>query len=140
MAHCLSIVNYFIEGLSFNRSAREAKVAFQINVDWTMEVVAADEGSNAWCSVEPVSGEAGLHKVVVRVARLDKEEFRFARLLMKCGDSKVAEITVVQEKAEAVDLGLSVNSKRKIAGRPCGRLAILVFAQLRIVPFIYFDT
>ncbi len=101
-------VNYFVEDLSFNRSAREAKVAFQINVDWTMEVVAVGEGSNAWCSVEPASGDAGLHKVVVRVARLDKEEFRFARLMMKCGDSKVAEITVVQEKAETVDLGLSV--------------------------------
>lgn len=100
-------VNYFIEDLSFSRAAGEAKVAFQINVGWTMVVA----GSPSWCSVEPASGDAGLHKVVVRVADNDTNEPRSAKIHLMSGSSKVAEIAVIQEegtKYEAVDLGLSV--------------------------------
>ena len=39
-------VNYFIEDLSFSRSAGEVKVAFQINVDWSIETV----GGTDWLS------------------------------------------------------------------------------------------
>ena len=100
-------VNYFIEDLSFSRAVGEAKVAFQINVGWTMEVA----GSPSWCSVEPASGDAGLHKVVVRVADNDTNEPRSAKIHLMSGSSKVAEIAVIQEegtKYKAVDLGLSV--------------------------------
>lgn len=100
-------VNYFIEDLSFSRSAGEVKVAFQINVDWTMEVV----GSPSWCRVDPASGAAGLHKVMVRVSENDTYEPRSAKIHLMSGSSKVAEIAVIQEectKYEAVDLGLSV--------------------------------
>ena len=100
-------VNYFIEDLSFSRAAGEAKVAFQINVGWTMVVA----GSPSWCSVEPASGDAGLHKVVVRVADNDTNEPRSAKIHLMSGSSKVAEIAVIQEegtKYKAVDLGLSV--------------------------------
>lgn len=100
-------VNYFIEDLSFSRAAGEAKVAFQINVGWTMVVA----GSPSWCSVEPASGDAGLHKVMVRVADNDTNEPRSAKIHLMSGSSKVAEIAVIQEegtKYKAVDLGLSV--------------------------------
>lgn len=100
-------VNYFIEDLSFSRSAGEAKVAFKINLGWTMEVV----GSPSWCRVEPAFGAAGLHKVMVRVSENDTYEPRSAKIHLMSGSSKVAEIAVIQEggtKYEAVDLGLSV--------------------------------
>ena len=103
--------NYFIEDLSFDRSAGEVKVAFQINVDWTMRVVSADGTSVAWCSVEPASGNAGLHKVLVRVSANDTYEPRSAKIQLLCGTAKVAEIVVIQDKTsayEAIDLGLSV--------------------------------
>ena len=100
-------VNYFIEDLSFSRSAGEVKVAFQINLGWTMEVV----GSPSWCRVEPAFGAAGLHKVMVCVSENDTYEPRSAKIHLMSGSSKVAEIAVIQEegsKYEAVDLGLSV--------------------------------
>lgn len=100
-------VNYFIEDLSFNRSVSEVKVAFQINVDWSMEVVAPEGTSASWLSVEPASGAAGLHKVMVRVTKNDIPEVRTATIHLLSGKSKVAEILVTQEES-FVDLGLSV--------------------------------
>lgn len=102
--------NYFIEDLSFDCSANEIKVAFQINVDWTMKVVSADGTSVSWCSVEPASGNAGLHKVLVRVSANDTHESRSAKIHLLYGASKIAEIAVIQEEGivGAVDLGLSV--------------------------------
>lgn len=100
-------VNYFVEDLSFSRSAGEVKVAFQINVDWSIETV----GGTDWLSVEPASGAAGLHKVMVRVTENDIPEVRTATIQLMSGKSKVAEILVTQEEGKpegAVDLGLSV--------------------------------
>ena len=94
--------NYFIEDLSFDRSAGEVKVAFQINVDWTMRVVSADGTSVSWCSVEPASGNAGLHKVLVRVSANDTYEPRSAKIQLLCGTAKVAEIVVAQDYENAV--------------------------------------
>lgn len=96
--------NYFIEDISFGRSVGEVKVAFQINVDWTMKVVSADDISVSWCSVEPASGNAGLHKVVVRVSANDTNESRSAKIQLLCGTSKVAEIAVLQDYKNAVFL------------------------------------
>lgn len=89
--------NYFIEDLSFDFLASEVKVAFQINVGWTMKVVTDDGSSASWCSVEPASGDAGLHKVTVRVAVNMSQEPRFAKIQLHSGKSKVAEIGVTQE-------------------------------------------
>lgn len=97
-------VNYFIEDLSFSRSAGEVKVPFHINVDWSIETV----GGTDWLSVEPASGAAGLHKVMVRVTENDVPEVRTATIQLMSGKSKVAEILVTQKESLAVDLGLSV--------------------------------
>ena len=102
-------VNYFIEDLSFSHSVSEAKVVFQINVSWTMVV----DGSPSWCSVEPASGAAGLHKVKVRVTDNNTSEPRSVKiyLLNASSNSVVAEIDLIQERKipeGAVDLGLSV--------------------------------
>ena len=103
-------VNYFIEDLSLSRSVGEVKVAFQINVDWTMQVVAPEGTSSFWLSVEPASGAAGLHKVMVRVTDNDTYESRAGKIHLYHGNSKIAEIVVTQDGIlyEAVDLGLSV--------------------------------
>lgn len=95
-------VNYFIEDLPFSRSAGEVKVAFQINVDWSMEVVAPEGTSASWLSVEPASGAAGLHKVMVRVTDNDTYEARSAKIHLMCGTAKVAEIAVTQDYEYAV--------------------------------------
>ena len=104
-------VNYFVEDLSFSHSAGEVKVAFQINVDWSMEVNAPEGTSASWLSVEPASGAAGLHEIMIRVTANDATEVRTATIHLLSGKSKVAEILVTQEESlvfEAVDLGLSV--------------------------------
>jgi hypothetical protein len=104
-------VNYFIEDLSFGYAASETKVAFHINVGWSMRVVALNGGSASWCSLEPASGDAGLHKVIVRVSENDTEEVRTVKIHLYHGNSKIAEIVVTQDGNpgyEAVDLGLSV--------------------------------
>lgn len=95
-------VNYFIEDLSFSRSSGEAKVPFQINVDWSMEVVTPEGASASWLSVEPASGAAGLHKVAVRVTANDTYEARSAKIHLLCGSAKVAEIAVTQDYEYAV--------------------------------------
>lgn len=100
-------VNNFVNALSFSRLGGEVKVAFQINMDWTMAV----DASASWCSVEPASGDAGLYEVMVRVSANDNNEPRFAKIHLLCGTSKVAEIALTQEeglKHETIDLGLSV--------------------------------
>ena len=89
-------VNYFVEDLSFSCSAGEAKVPFQINVDWSMEIVAPESTSASWLSVEPASGAAGLHKVMVRVTDNDTYEARSGKIHLMCGTAKVAEIVVTQ--------------------------------------------
>lgn len=99
--------NYFIEDLSFDFLASEVKVAFQINVGWTMKVVTDDGSSASWCSVEPASGDAGLHKVTVRVAVNMGQEPRFAKIQLHSGKSKVAEIGVTQESLNCIVNGVS---------------------------------
>lgn len=100
-------VNYFIEDLSFSRSSGETKVPFQINVDWSMEVVTPEGASASWLSVEPASGAAGLHKVAVRVTANDTYEARSAKIHLLCGTVKVAEIAVTQDYEYAVLLSRS---------------------------------
>ena len=97
--------NYFIEDLSFGRSSGEVKVAFQINVDWTMKVVGLEGASASWCSVEPASGASGLHKVIVRVTENDTYAERSAKVHLLSGSSKIAEIVVTQDYENAVLLG-----------------------------------
>ncbi len=100
-------VNYFIEDLSFSRSAGEVKVAFLINVDWSMAVVAPEGVDASWLSVEPASGSVGLHKVMVRVTDNDTYELRSAKIHLQCGAVKVAEIAVTQDYENAVLLSRS---------------------------------
>ena len=88
--------NYFIEDLAFGKSAAKAKVAFQINVDWTMQVI-ADENSEPWCFVDMSSGTAGLHKVLVSVSENDTYESRIAKIQLMNRKSKIAEIKVIQD-------------------------------------------
>ncbi len=89
--------NYFFWDLHFDCSAGEVEVAFQINVGWTMKVVADDGSSASWCSVEPASGDAGLHKVALRVAANRSNEPRYATVQLLSDKSEVVEqITVVQ--------------------------------------------
>lgn len=95
-------VNYFIEDLSFSRSAGEVKVVFQINVGWSMGVVAPEGTSSSWCSVSPSSGDAGLHEVVVCVTDNDFYESRSAKIHVLCDSVKVTEITVTQDYEYAV--------------------------------------
>ena len=101
--------NYFAEGISLDCSATEVKVAFQINVDWSMQVDAG-EGMDPWCSVAPASGSSGLQEVTVSVSHNTTDEIRSARIRLTSGTVNVAEIEVTQEATiyEAVDLGLSV--------------------------------
>lgn len=101
--------NYFIEDLYFTRLADEVKVVFQINVDWTLVVTDENGGFVSWCNVSLTSGEAGLHKVLVRVTENKSSAARTAKIQLLSGMSKVADIIVTQEKdSRYVDLGLSV--------------------------------
>lgn len=105
-------VNYFIDDLTFDASASQAKVVFDINVDWTIGVVSPLGVSVPWCTVTPVSGGAGLHKIMVSVTDNDLTSNRSAYIFLMSGMNKVAEILVTQEgkpdKYGPVDLGLSV--------------------------------
>jgi hypothetical protein len=97
--------NYFIEDLSFGAKASNARVAFQINVDWTMQVVAENGTSVSWCSIDPASGNAGMHKVKVSVTDNDTYAPREAKLQLMSGEAKVAEIVVSQGYEDALILG-----------------------------------
>lgn len=103
--------NYFIEDLYFTRTAGEVKVTFQINVDWHLNIVAENGGPVSWCKVDLASGDAGMHKVMVRVDENKTYEVRVAKIQLMANKSKVAEILVSQEEAskyKGIDLGLSV--------------------------------
>lgn len=95
-------VNYFLEDATFDCEAGEVKVAFQINVDWTLEVVSPDGGAAPWCSVDMPSGNAGLHKVKVRVSENKTYDSRSARIHLKSRGQKIAEIVVNQDYMGAV--------------------------------------
>ena len=98
--------NFFVEDISFDRSADERKVAFQINVGWVMKVVGTDGSSVSWCSVESNSGDAGLHKVLVRVTENNTYELRSAKLQLMCNEAKVAEIVIIQDYENAILLDM----------------------------------
>ena len=88
--------NYFIEDLLLESDSNEVRIAFLINTDWMMEVVGIDGESIQWCSVNPTSGNAGLHKVMVRVENNSTDSARTAKIQLKAGSAKIAEIIVVQ--------------------------------------------
>ena len=90
-------VNYFIEDLSLDSDSCEVKIAFQINTKWTMDIVYLDEATS-WCYVEPNSGNAGLHKVVLRIDSNDSDTTRSAKIQLKVTAEKIAEIVVKQDK------------------------------------------
>lgn len=90
-------VNYFIEDLSLDSDSCEVKIAFQINTKWTMDIVYLD-GATSWCYVEPNSGNAGLHKVVLRIDSNDSDTTRSAKIQLKVAAEKIAEIVVKQDK------------------------------------------
>ena len=90
-------VNYFIEDLSLDSDSCEVKIAFQINTKWTMDIVYLD-GATSWSYVEPNSGNAGLHKVVLRIDSNDSDTTRSAKIQLKVAAEKIAEIVVKQDK------------------------------------------
>ena len=90
-------VNYFIEDLSLDSDSCEVKIAFQINTKWTMDIVYLD-GATSWCYAEPNSGNAGLHKVVLRIDSNDSDTTRSAKIQLKVAAEKIAEIVVKQDK------------------------------------------
>lgn len=90
-------VNYFIEDLSLDSDSCEVKIAFQINTKWTMDIAYLD-GATSWCYVEPNSGNAGLHKVVLRIDSNDSDTTRSAKIQLKVAAEKIAEIVVKQDK------------------------------------------
>jgi len=90
-------VNYFIEDLSLDSDSCEVKIAFQINTKWTMDIVYLD-GATSWCYVEPNSGNAGLHKVVLRIDSNDSDTTRSAKIQLKVAAEKIAEVVVKQDK------------------------------------------
>lgn len=90
-------VNYFIEDLSLDSDSCEVKIAFLINTKWTMDIVYLD-GATSWCYVEPNSGNAGLHKVVLRIDSNDSDTTRSAKIQLKVAAEKIAEIVVKQDK------------------------------------------
>lgn len=88
--------NYFIEDLLLESDSNEVRIAFQINTDWIMEVVGIDGESIQWCSVNPTSGNAGLHKAMVRVDNNPNDSARTAKIQLKASSVKIAEIFVIQ--------------------------------------------
>ena len=90
-------INYFIEDLSLDSDSCEVKIAFQINTKWTMDIVYLDEATS-WCYVEPASGNAGLHKIVLRIDSNDSDTTRSAKIQLKVAAEKIAEIVVKQDK------------------------------------------
>ncbi len=104
--------NYFEEDLTLNTEATETKITFQINVDWTIEILSNDvRSTSSWCSATPSSGSAGLNEVLIKVEKNDTGENRSAMVRLMSGENPLAEITVSQEAAatfSAIDLGLSV--------------------------------
>lgn len=90
--------NYFIEDLSLDSDSCEVKIAFQINTEWTMDVVYLD-GSAPWCNIEPAFGNTGLHKVMVRIDSNDSDSVRSAKIQLKVSAEKIAEIVVKQDKS-----------------------------------------
>ena len=90
-------INYFIEDLSLDSDSCEVKIAFQINTKWTMDIVYLDEATS-WCNVEPASGNAGLHKIVLRIDSNDSDTTRSAKVQLRVAAEKIAEIVVKQNK------------------------------------------
>ena len=100
-------VNYFIEDLSFGYKADEAKIAFQINANWSMNFVSTSKDLSEWCTITPSSGEGGLHKVFVNVTQNDTYEPRSGNIYLMVGSQKVAEIVVEQSYENAIILNCS---------------------------------
>jgi hypothetical protein len=62
-----------------------------------MDIVYLDEATS-WCNVEPASGNAGLHKIVLRIDSNDSDTTRSAKVQLRVAAEKIAEIVVKQNK------------------------------------------
>ena len=92
-------VNYFEDGISFERAAGEVSVVFRTKEDWTVKVVDANEQPVTWCSLSSALGGAGLHNVKIGVEENMGKSSRIARIVLMAFEdaSKVAVIEVSQE-------------------------------------------
>lgn len=95
-------INFFVEDLLVGRDACEVKVVFQINRDWSMNIIYNDDKS-PWCRISPSSGEAGLHKVTLQIDSNESESTRSAEVQLIVDMKKFAGI-VVSQKGDSFEI------------------------------------
>ena len=95
-------INYFVEDVSAGSESTEVKVSFQINRDWTMNVV-CDDNKSSWCRVNPSSGEAGLHKVILQIDSNESGATRSAEVQLMVKMKNFARI-VVSQKGDSFEI------------------------------------
>ena len=107
----------------FSTDGGSDEITFTSSVAWTAEVV--NSRADAWCSINPTSGEAGDAKITVTTKANDTPDDRTASIIIKAGTASKT-IAVSQKQKNA----LTVTASKFEIGAEGGEVAIEVKANI----------
>ena len=94
--------NYFAKSMDFESSAAEKAITFNTNVAWTLSVADTRSGSS-WLTVNPTSGDAGTHTIIVKASENTTYDDRNAVITIAAGDT-IRKVFVNQKQLDALTL------------------------------------
>ena len=107
----------------FSTNGGSDEITFTSSVAWTAEVV--NSRADAWCSINPTSGEAGDAKITVTTKANDTPDDRTASIIIKAGSASKT-INVSQKQKDA----LTVTSSKFEVGAEGGEVKIEIKANI----------
>ena len=107
----------------FSTDGGSDEITFTSSAAWTAEVV--NSRADAWCSINPTSGEAGNAKITVTTTANDTPDDRTASIIIKAGSASKT-INISQKQKDA----LTVTASKFEVGAEGGEVTIEVKANI----------
>lgn len=109
--------------VDFTTEGGTDEITFTSSTAWTAEVV--NSRADAWCSINPTSGEAGNAKITVTTTANDTPDDRTASIIIKAGSASKT-INISQKQKDA----LTVTASKFEVGAEGGEVTIEVKANI----------
>ena len=107
----------------FSTDGGSDEITFTSSAAWTAEVI--NSRADAWCSINPTSGEAGNAKITVTTTANDTPDDRTASIIIKAGSASKT-INISQKQKDA----LTVTASKFEVGAEGGEVTIEVKANI----------
>lgn len=91
-----------------------ASVTFTSTADWTIDV--AEGRAVSWCTVSPISGSKGTHKLTITTVDNDTYDERIAKITIKAG-ATTQSFTITQKQKDALIVAKNEYSMEAVGGK-----------------------